>query len=92
MRAVPNEWCKLINSQLKPCPKCNKKGIVTDVWHLEREHGIKIEHVNEIWEKVIQPIVTKPKMKRKAVKQQLELILKEYLNNYSKALAEIKPC
>ena len=24
LRAVPNTWCKLINSQVTPCPKCKK--------------------------------------------------------------------
>ena len=24
LRAVPNTWCKFVNSQITPCPKCKK--------------------------------------------------------------------
>ena len=34
LRAVPNSWCKLINTMVKPCPKCKKAGVVCDRWHL----------------------------------------------------------
>jgi len=38
LRTVPNTCCKLINSQVTPCPKCKKSGVVCSSWHIKKAH------------------------------------------------------
>ena len=35
LRAVPNSWCKLVNTMVKQCPKCKEKGVICNRWHLK---------------------------------------------------------
>ena len=56
LRGVPNIWCDLINTQVKPCPICKKKGVVTNRWHLKYHHQISLPHINKIWREQICPI------------------------------------
>ena len=43
LRAVPNTWCRLINSQITPCPKCKKPEVVFSSWHTKNVHHIEIK-------------------------------------------------
>jgi len=56
LRGVPNNWCELVNTMVKPCPSCNRVGVVTSGWHLLAKHRIKLVHINYIWKKEILPI------------------------------------
>lgn len=56
LRGVPNNWCKLVNTQVKPCPKCKRMGVVTSRWHLKYVHGEELPHINAVWRKDIIPI------------------------------------
>ena len=56
LRGVPNNWCELINTMVKPCPDCNIKGTVTSRWHLLTKHKIWLPHVNYVWKQNILPI------------------------------------
>ena len=53
LRGVPNKWCELVNTMVKPCLKCNKKGVVTDRWHLKYYHNEELPHINKIWREEI---------------------------------------
>jgi hypothetical protein len=56
LRGVPNSWSELINTMIKPCPKCKTKGTVTNRWHLLTKHGIRLPHINHIWKNDILPV------------------------------------
>ncbi len=58
-RGVPNTWCKLVNTQVRPCPKCKTKGVVTSRWHLKYAHGEELPHINLIWREQLCPITEK---------------------------------
>ena len=102
LRGVPNSWCELINTHVKPCPKCKKPGVVTNRWHLKYCHGIELMHINAIWRKQICPITemevekelkdgTKvvTLLKRHKVKELLEPIILKHLREYNQAIAGI---
>ncbi len=42
LRAVPNEWCKLVNTTVRPCPACHQKGVLTNPWHLLTKHNQRL--------------------------------------------------
>lgn len=56
LRGVPNAWCELVNTMVKPCPSCKRSGVVTSRCHLFFRHNVEILHVNRIWRKEILPI------------------------------------
>ena len=68
LRAVPNSWCKLVNTMVKKCPVCKKKGVVCNRWHLKYAHNIELPHINQIWRKEIVPITTEIGVKREDIK------------------------
>ena len=102
LKAMPNLWCKIINTQHKPCPKCKKNGVVMDAFHINQVHGIKIQHINEIWEEHISPLMKRKKLtlkrngkeewillSRKEISQELKPLLERMINDYEMALARI---
>jgi len=58
LRAVPNSWCKLVNSVVRPCPACKQKGIVTSRWHLWVKHNIRLSNPTYILTEEIVPLTT----------------------------------
>jgi len=46
---IPNTWCKLLNSQVTPCPKRRKPGLACSSWYIKRVHGIELKDVQDIW-------------------------------------------
>jgi hypothetical protein len=56
MRGLPNNWCELINTMVRPCIKCKEHGVVTSRWHLLTKHKILLPHVNHIWHNELLPI------------------------------------
>ncbi len=102
LRGVPNTWCKLINSQVRPCISCKEKNAVTDRWHLKYHHNVELPHINSIWRKEICPITEskekftdlfgrirmKP-LKRQRIFRTLQPIIVKHLENYEKAMTTI---
>lgn len=103
MRGVPNEWCKLINTQVRPCPRCKEAGVVTDRWHLKYVHKKELQHVNAIWRNEICPItqsmrqiqinedtkIMRP-MKRWKIRRLVEPIIQRHLKDYNEAISDIQ--
>ena len=86
LRGVPNNFCELLNTQVRPCPKCRKKGEVTSPWHLKYSHGISITHVNKIWKDEILPITEDLSLKRQEILEEVEPIIQKHLMNYTNAM------
>ena len=101
LRGVPDDWSKLVNTMVKPCPACRKKGEVTSRWHLLTKHNIRLPHVNYIWRQEILPIteeeteerrvgligeyIRKRLRKRKDIKDMTKPIIARHLQNYDMA-------
>jgi len=49
LRAIPNTWCKLVKSQITPCPKCKKPEIICSSWHMKNIHTVEIKDIHDIW-------------------------------------------
>jgi len=86
LRAVPNSWCRLINTMSRPCPKCKKNRIICNRWHLKYAHCITLPHINKIWREEIIPQATardkdKPK-KRHLIREKLEIIIAKHLSDF----------
>ena len=102
LRGVPNIWCDLINTQVKPCPICKKKGVVTNRWHLKYHHQISLPHINKIWREQICPIteirykeVTNKwgqtevkKIKRREIAEKIQNIVKQHLLDYNQKVGK----
>jgi len=102
LRGVPNIWCDLINTQVKPCPICKKKGVVTNRWHLKYHHQINLPHINKIWREQICPIteirykeVTNKwgqtevkKIKRREIAEKIQNIVKQHLLDYNQKVGK----
>ena len=102
LRGVPNGWCTLINTQVKPCPKCKEPGTITNRWHLKYYHGQKLPHINTIWREEICPIteqeeeiklkngtkIIKP-IQRTKIRNLVEPLIQKHISDYKKAMAEI---
>jgi len=98
LRGVPNNWCELVNTMVKPCPKCKTKGIVTSRWHLLTEHRVRLPHINYIWKKDILPIslgevkerrqgrdgpyIKVKRKKRQDIRQVVKPIIEKHLQDY----------
>jgi hypothetical protein len=104
LRGVPNTWCELINTQVKPCPLCNEKGKVTNRWHLKYYHQITLPHVNKIWREEIVPI-TKVKYREKTdrygrvreeiiprdeIKEKVGPVIEKHLQDYNLEYARMR--
>jgi len=105
MRAVPNSWCELINTMVRPCPACQKTGIVMSRWHLLTKHKMLLPHINHIWKKEIVPITTAKIQKkienifgsysiivpeeRDTIRQKLKLIIQGHLDDFNKVFGEL---
>jgi len=105
MRGVPNSWSELVNTMVKPCPKCNTKGTVTSRWHLLTKHGIKLPHINHIWKNEILPITEQEvqrmitrgnhcftitkPMDREDIRKTLKSLIDKHINNYYTAWASL---
>ena len=105
LKGVPNSWCELVNTMVKPCPSCRRSGIVTNRWHLLVKHKIRLPHVNYIWKKEILPIVQgvnqnlepvdsikKRQIIREAVKPLIQGHLQNYHNAWGQLLISNKAC
>ena len=82
LRAVPDSWCKLVNTMVKPCPKCKKPGVICSRWHLKHAHGKQIPHINRIWRDEIVPITTQAGVTRQDIKNQLEPNITHHLREF----------
>ena len=105
MRGVPNNWCELVNTMVKPCPGCKTKGVITSRIHLLSHHGIQLPHVNDIWKKEILPIsqqiiektIYRQKMKititkpreRESIRTALKSTIQKHIDDFYKAWATI---
>lgn len=102
LRGVPNNWCKLVNTQVRPCPKCKRIGVVTGRWHLKYVHGEELPHINAVWRKDIVPItlVTEKTINqngrsrlvtisREDVRGQIEPVIARHLEKYQEVMEKI---
>ena len=105
LRAVPNNWCNLVNTMVKPCPACKEAGTVTSRWHLLVKHKISLPHINHIYKNdilpislsTIQTIIHTPTgpikiirpQDRDVIRQKLKPIIDSHINNYSSAFATL---
>ena len=102
LRGVPNSWCTLVNTQVKPCLKCKKPGVVTNRWHLKYQHNKELKHVNAIWRNEICPVTEQEeekelkdgtkirrKIQRSKIKKIVEPLILKHINNYKTAIVEI---
>jgi hypothetical protein len=80
MRGLPNTWCKFLKMNRKPCPRCNKKGIVMSAKHLKESHGIEIKAPKELWERLTK--ITKKGGKRATIKKKTSRIIDANLDMY----------
>jgi hypothetical protein len=87
LKAVPNTWCKLVNTMVKPCPKCKKPGTICSRWHLKYVHNLELKHINKIWRDEITPISTQEGANREDIKKLLEPIIQNHLQEFAKAYA-----
>ena len=88
LRAVPNTWCKLLNTQVTPCVKCKKSGVICTSWHMKVAHGIELKDVKEIWKDEICKLTRqdKEKVKRKEIEEELTPLLQRHLDAFNKEL------
>ncbi len=102
LRGVPNIWCKLVNTQVRPCPICKKPGVTTDRWHLKYHHCWELPHINRIWKDEILPIsrmkipimnkdgrYTTRLISRQKICEMLTPIIKQHLANYNEVIANL---
>ena len=90
LRGVPNTWCKLVNTQVTPCIKCKRPGIVCTSWHLKYAHQVTVKPILKIWEQDICPIVEECKKNpQEEVQKILEETINIYLNEHEQAIAKI---
>ncbi len=85
MKGLPNIWCQLLNMNCKPCPICNKKGIITSIYHLKEDHKMNIRSPMEIWNELT-PVATSGD-KRHAIKSKTTPIIEAHLNVYKSLLS-----
>ena len=82
LRAVPNTWCKLLNTQVAPCPKCKKPDIIGSPWHMKTSHGIELKDVQDIWKEDICEVtkLDKTKITRNRIRKKITPILQTHLD------------
>jgi len=85
LRGVPNKFCELINSQVKPCQLCLKKGVISSAWHMKYAHGVPILHINRIWKDEILPITEDISLNRSKINKLLEPMIQKHLNYLQEA-------
>ena len=88
LRGLPNSWCRLINTQIRPCPKCKTKGTITSSWHLKYAHNQDVKHIQKIWKEELNPIVEKEE-KRDIITTIMKSIIEKHLEEYNRAIQEI---
>ncbi len=99
LRGVPNSWCELVNTMVRPCPQCKLPGIVTNRWHLLTKHGIKLPTVNYIWRNEVLPrtqeLIYKNKQNgvvelkltdRTTIRETLKPVLDDHLKRFSDSM------
>ena len=86
LRAVPNTWCKLLNTQVTPCPKCRKPGLVCSSWHMKSVHGIELKDVQDIWKDDICVVtqLDKKKITREHIIEKLSPLIQTHLDFFNK--------
>jgi len=90
LRAVPNTWCKLVNSQITPCPKCKKPGVICSNWHMKNIHSVEIKDIHDIWRDIYK--ITKLDQKRitrNEITQQVSPLIQDHLNKFFLAKEKI---
>ena len=89
-QAVPNTWCKLVNSQITPCPKCKKPGVICSNWHMKNIHSVEIKDIHDIWRDIYK--ITKLDQKRitrNEITQQVSPLIQDHLNKFISAKEKI---
>ena len=86
LRVVPNTWCKLLNSQVTPCPKCKKPDIICSPWHMKTVHGIELKDVQDIWKEDICEVtkLDKKKITRNRIRKKISPILQTHLDLFKR--------
>ena len=87
IRGVPNSFCVLLKTQLRPCPKHPK--MVTSSWHMKYHHHCYIKPVTQIWRDDIKPLVH-PKIKRDLITSSLVGIIDGYIDKYKYYLSQLE--
>ena len=94
LRAVPNSWCRLVNTMVQPCPSCNVKGVVCDRWHLKYTHNLSLPHVNRIWREEIVPesIATDKGLPRRRIKirEKVNDIIDRHLKEFEEGVERLQ--
>ncbi len=90
LRGVPNSWSKLVNTQVTPCPACNKPGVICSSWHLKYVHRINIKNIFWIWRMEICPIVEEYLDEpRSEVQKELDNVIQFRIREFEKAKQKI---
>ena len=87
IRGVPNNFCVLLKTPLRPCPKHPK--MVTSSWHMKYYHNYYLKPVTQIWHDEIKPLVH-PKIKREEITSSLIGLIDGYIENYNYYLSQLK--
>ena len=86
LRAVPNTWCKLINSQITPCPKCKKPGVVCSSWHMKNIHHTEIKDIQDIWKDICEMTkLDQKRITRKEITQKVSPLIQNHLDIFTLA-------
>ncbi len=89
LRGIPNNWCQLLKTQLRPCPKCHAQGKnkITTSWHMKYAHKIDIKPTRKIWREEIKPLTSESEGKeRKSIIKTLEPLIDEHIKRYNSQL------
>ena len=98
LKGIPNNWCELVNTMVRPCPYCKKAGVVTSRWHLWVKHRIRLPHVNYIWRREILPISlgvsqrlgpNDPRGERQVIRDTAKPIIQRHLTDYYNAWSKL---
>ena len=87
LRAIPKEWCEILNQQCRLCPVC--KNCTKNEKHMEEQHGIEILSYQDIWDaiKTTYNIFTEKQKKKNPLKKVKREV---FLNIWKPKLQKIK--
>ena len=86
IKGVPNNFCTLLKTQVRVCPRHPHK--ITSSWHMKYYHHCYIKPVSQIWREEIKPRVD-PDLKRHQITARLTDIIDRYINIYNYHLSSL---
>ena len=86
IKGVPNNFCTLLKTQVRVCPKHPQK--ITSSWHMKYYHGCYIKPVSQIWQDDIKPLVD-PNLRRDQIAASLTDLIDRYINIHNNYLSSL---